>query len=140
MRNKNKKSLNKDLEKPGIAFEKAVAAIQKMMDPKANVEHNKKLRDRFGHLRQFDVVIKGKIGGHKIIGVIECKNLKRRVGTPDIDAFVTKTRDVNANITLIASKRGFSKQALEKAKDYGIGTISLLPTHQKESGFSVGVQ
>lgn len=111
-----------------------------MMDKNATITHNERLRDRHGHLRQFDVVIRAKVGGHNILGVIECKNLNKRVGTPEVDAFVTKARDVNANITLLASKKGFTKPALEKAKDYVIGTISLLSENPKECGFSIGNQ
>ena len=125
---------------PGIAFEKAVASIQQRMDPNSTVLHNVKLVDRLGHRRQFDVVIKGKIGGYEALGVIECKDLNKRVGTPEVDAFVTKARDVGANLTLLASKRGFTGPAIEKAKDYGIGTISLLNDGLKECGFYLGVQ
>jgi len=123
----------------GISFEKAVAAIQKMVDPTANVAHNERIRDRHGHLRQFDVVIRTKVAGRRILGVIECKDLKKRVGTPEVDAFVTKARDVNANIALIVSRRGFTKPALEKAKDYGIGMLSLLPKDPQDCDFSVGM-
>jgi len=130
---------SKKHKRRGTTFEKAVAAVQAMMDPKAQVEHNVRIRDLHGHLRQFDVVIRGKVGGHEILGVIECKDLKRKVGTPEVDAFVTKAQGVNANITLLASRRGFSKPALKEAKDYGIGTISLLPKDPRQSGFSVGL-
>jgi len=137
---RNRKAL-KDLGKRGVSFEKAVTAVQKMMDPKAKVFHNQKLKDIHGHWRQFDVVIRVQAAGRDLLGVIECKDFKRdKVGTPEVDAFVTKTRDVNADIALLASKRGFTKPALEKAKHYGIGTISLLPKDRNDAGFSVGQQ
>lgn len=126
-------------ELPGIAFEKAVTSIQEMMDPDASITHNVKLRDRHGHQRQFDVVIRGKVGGHPVLGVIECKDLNRRAGSPEVDAFVTKSRDINANIKVLASRRGFTKPALEKARDYGISTISLLPKDVRDSDFSLGM-
>ena len=125
--------------KPGTDFEKAVAAMQAMMGPNAIVTHDEKIRDRLGRLRQFDVVIRGKIAGHAILGVIECKDLKKPVGSPQVEAFVTKSRDVNANLKLLASKKGFYKPALEKAKDYGIGTISLLPDDTNDCGLYIGV-
>lgn len=124
----------------GISFEKAVSHVQKLMGRNTKVNHNEWLQDRLGQRRQFDVVIRGKLGGHELIGVIECKNWKRRVGTPEVDAFVTKTRDLNANFALIVSKKGFTKPALKKAKDHGVGTFSLLPSDPHDCGFSVGVR
>jgi hypothetical protein len=126
-------------QQPGITFEEAVTVIQEMMDPNASVTHNELITDRHGHKRQFDVVIRGKVGGHPVLGVIECKALRRKVGTPCVDAFVTKARDINASIKLIASKRGFTKPALEKARDYGVSTISLLPKDFRASDVSIGM-
>lgn len=125
-------------ERPGLSFERAVASVQSKMAPDASVTHNEYLIDNLGHRRQFDVVIRARTAGHAILGVIECKDLQRRVGTPDIDAFVTKARDVNANLTLLVSRRGFTKPAIERATHYGIGTMSLLADDSLDCGFRVG--
>ena len=113
-------------DQPGIAFEKAVAAIQSKIDPAAVVTHSEVLTDRLGHARQFDVVIRGVFAGQKMLGVIECKDLQGKVGTPAIDAFVTKTQDVNANFKVMMSRQGFSKPALAKCAHYGVQALSLL--------------
>ena len=128
------------MEKPGIKFEKLVYDIQKRLDPNTEVTHNEFIVDRLGHRRQFDVIIRGTSGGHPILGVIECKDLKKRVGTPEVDAFVTKSRDINANFSILASRKGFSKPDIEKAKDYGIGTISLLLNDGNDPGLTIGVR
>ena len=83
------------LENPGIAFEKVVAGIQAQIDPTSSVTHNETLTDRLGHSRQFDVVIRGSFAGQQMLGVIECKDLKRRVGNPEVDAFITKANEIN---------------------------------------------
>ncbi|MFC2108517.1 restriction endonuclease [Candidatus Bipolaricaulota bacterium] len=124
----------------GIDFEKTVAAFQQRLSPDSEVLHNALLVDRLGHKRQFDVAIRGTLGGHEVIGVIECKDWARRVGPRTVESFVTKTRDLNANLALIVSRRGFTTSALETARDYGIGTLSLLPDDPEDSGFSVGVR
>lgn len=111
---------------PGDPFEKLVAEIQARVDPNATVTHNEFLIDRLQQRRQFDVVIRGQFAGRSMLGVIECKDLKGKVGTPEVDAFHTKAQDVNANFKIIASRRGFSKPALVKAQHYGIGAVSLL--------------
>lgn len=121
-----------------IEFEKIVADIQAQVDANANVSHNRNLIDRHGHSRQFDVVIEGKFGGQDILGIIECKDYKKKVGTPEVDAFVTKSQDVNANLKILVSRRGFSKPAIQKAKNYGIQTFSLIPNDGVNLGFKVG--
>lgn len=113
-------------ERPGIAFEKAVAQVQAQFDPSATVSHNAVIEDRLGHRRQFDVVIRGSFSGQALLGVIECKDLKRKVGASEIDAFVTKSQDVNANLRLFMSRRGFTRSALQKCSHYGIQALSLL--------------
>jgi len=123
---------------PGIEFERIVAQIQQQVDPQASVTHNKRLTDRLGNSRQFDVVIEGRFAGQAILGVVECKDLKRRVGTQDVDAFVTKANDVRANFKILVSRRGFSTPAIAKAKHYGIQTLSLIPNDDVNIGFKVG--
>jgi len=122
----------------GIEFEKVVADIQAQVDPNADVIHNENIVDRLGQRRQFDVVIRGKFAGQDILGVIECKDLRKKVGTPEIDAFVTKSGDINANFKIVVSRRGFTKPAIEKARHYGIQTLSLLPNDKVNYGFRVG--
>ncbi len=125
-------------ENPDIEFEKVVSDIQTRIDPNAVVLHNQRIIDRHGHSRQFDVEIRGKFAGQDILGVIECKDLNKKVGTPEIDAFVTKSQDINANFKIIVSRKGFTKPAIEKAKHYGIQTLSLIPQDEVNHGFKVG--
>lgn len=113
-------------DRPGIAFEKVVAALQAQFDPAATVVHNDWLIDRLGHRRQFDVVVRGTFAGQQVLGVVECKDEARKVDNPTIDAFVTKSRDVNANLKVIISRKGFTKPALEKCADNGIQALSLM--------------
>jgi hypothetical protein len=123
---------------PGIAYEIAVATIQKRFDPFARVRHNEIIVDRIGHRRQFDVVIRGSFSGQPMLGVIECKDTSRKVGTPEIDAFITKANDINANFKIIVSRHGFSKNALEKCKHYGIKPLSLVTYEYFISNISIG--
>lgn len=124
---------------PGISFEEAVAAVQSLLDPSATVLHNQRLRDRVGHRRQFDVVIRARAAGHDVLGVIECKDLSRRVGSPEVNAFADKARNVNANIILMVSRQGFTTPALELARFNGIGTFSLLKHDHTSKGVTFGV-
>ncbi len=127
-------------ELPGIAFEKAVAAIQAQIDPVATVSHNETLDDRLGHARQFDIVIRGTFAGQQMLGIIECKDSKRRVGNPEIDAFVTKAQEINANFKIIISRSGFTKPALEKCAHYGIQALSLIEDDPANRKFFIGTR
>jgi hypothetical protein len=134
------KARPKAVDRPGIAFEKVVAAIQSQLDPAAAVTHDEVLEDRLGQSRQFDVVIRGLFAGQKMLGVIECKDLGRRVGTPEIDAFVTKSQDINANFKIMMSRQGFTKPALAKCVHYGIQALSLLNGDPENKKFFIGTR
>lgn len=121
-------------------FEEVVAGIQRLFTPDADVARNEILTDRLGHKREFDVVIRGRWSGRPILGVIECKNQKARVGTPEVEAFKEKAEKVHANIRLIISKSGFTEPAIEAAEHYGIGVLSLLQGDSRNVRFSIGSQ
>jgi len=127
-----------DANPPGIDFEKITAAIQQQMDQAAVVMHNERIVDRLGQSRQFDVVIRGTFAGQPMLGVIECKDYKGKVGTPDVDAFVTKSHDINANFKILVSRRGFSKPALDKCRHYGIQALSLTVNDPANKDFFIG--
>ena len=52
-------------------------------------------------------------------------------GTPEVDAFVTKSQDIKANLRVLISRRRFTKPALEKCAHYGIQALSLLGHTEK---------
>lgn len=133
---KKPKSESGDL--PGARLEKVVARIQQLMDPNSQVTHNERLEDRVGNTRQYDVVIRGRFGGRPILGVIECKDHSRKKGPDAVEQFAKKTENLGANIRMMVSKKGFTKQALALAKHENIACLSLLPHDPKLVGFEVG--
>lgn len=133
---KNRPTRNKNA--PGVTLENAVARIQQMMDPNSTVTHDELLEDRVGNKRQYDVVIRGRFGGRPVLGVIECKDHSRKKGPAPVEAFAKKTENLGANLRIIVSKKGFTKQALKLAKHENIGCLSLLPEDPEQVGFSIG--
>ena len=127
-----------EIIQPGLSLELVVAKIQQMMDLGSKVTHNEVLVDRVGNKRQYDVVIRGKFGGRPVLGVIECKDHSRKKGPSTIEAFAKKTENLGANLRLIVSRKGFTKQALTLAKHENIGCLSLLPDNPEQVGFSIG--
>jgi hypothetical protein len=126
-------------DRSGKSLEQVVGRIQQMMDARCSISYREKIENRLGISREFDVVIRGLFAGHPMLGVIECKDWSDKVGTPELDAFITKTRDINANLRMIVSPKGFTQPALDQAKDAGVGVLSLLPDDPIDAGFSIGV-
>ena len=124
---------------PGIAFEEAVADIQALFaGGECTVTHNERIIDRLGHRRQFDVVFRGKIAGHDVLGVLECKDLARALGPSEVEAFVTKSAAVRANVRAIVSRFGFSRKALDLCNHHGVRAMSLLKSSDDIRGVTVG--
>ena len=130
-----KKQRTEDL--PGISLEKAVAPVQQMMDKDSVVTHNETLADRLGNKRQFDVVIRGTFAGKDMLGVIECKDHKHRKGPADVEAFAKKSEHLGANLRMMVSRKGFTKQALVLANHEFISCYSLI-SNEFHNGLNFG--
>lgn len=133
-----KHSMRRKKDAPGVSLEKVVCRIQQMMDPDSSVTHNEWLEDRVGNKRQYDVVIRGRFGGRPVLGVIECKDHSRKKGPAAIEAFAKKTENLGANLRLVVSRMGFTKQTLKLAKHEHIGCLSLLPKDPVQMGLGIG--
>ena len=134
----DEKMNQKTIARPGTRLEEVVARIQQMMDPNSIVTHNEMLEDRVGNKRQYDVVIRGHFGGRPVLGIVECKDHNRKKGPDAVEAFAKKTDNLGANLRIMVTKKGFTKQALQLAKHENIGCLSLLPTPTEKIGFSIG--
>ena len=126
-------------KKSGESFDKLVTAFQKEMDSNSTVTHNEKIRDTNGILRQFDVVVRGKVNGFEVLCVIECKDRIRPAGIKSIEAFSRKAESVKADTYIFISKKGFSKSALRATYDDKIIPLSLLPNPKNGSDDTIGM-
>ncbi|HEY8096306.1 MAG TPA: restriction endonuclease, partial [Methylobacter sp.] len=122
---------------PGVALEKTVAELQKMMEPGAIVTRNEKLKDRLGIIRECDVVIRGTYAGTAILGIVECKDRSRKMGLGEIEAFKTKAEHLGANIRVMVSKKGFTASALKLATHENIKCLSVPPEEGARNGFQI---
>lgn len=96
-------------------FERLVAALHKAVDAGALV----KLDDTING-RQFDATIRFRRGLYDYLTVVECKDYERPVSVEKVEAFVTKSRDVHANVAVLASSSGFQSGAREVAQRHDI--------------------
>jgi hypothetical protein len=77
-------------------FERIVAAIHIDETKGATVVWNEQIKGR-----QFDVTIRFKQGLYDYLTIIECKKHTSRVSVDKVEAFVTKSRDANANKSIM---------------------------------------
>jgi hypothetical protein len=103
-------------------FEKLTAEIFAQLQGKqeyTSIEHDVKLPGKYGP-RQIDVLIRGKIGPIEILTIIECKDINKNLSISYIDELDSKMKDVSAHKAIIVARKGFSKNALKKARALGI--------------------
>ncbi len=96
-------------------FERLVAAVHKAADVGADVKWNDVINGR-----QFDVSIRFRKGLYDHLTVVECKNYEKPVSVDKVEAFVTKSRDIRANVAVLASSSGFQVGARDAALRHNI--------------------
>jgi hypothetical protein len=96
-------------------FERLVAAVHKAADAGAAVKWNDKINGR-----QFDVSIRFRRGLYDHLTVVECKDYETPVPVEKVEAFVTKSRDAQANVAVLASSSGFQSGARDVALRHNI--------------------
>lgn len=85
--------------------------------------------------REIDVLVTGRLAGQRIHVAIECKHLGRKVGSPEIDAFIGKLADVGlpTQTSIFVSTSGFSDPAVARAREVGLRTLILSGTDLSRS-------
>jgi hypothetical protein len=101
-------------------FERLVAAIHAAETGGATVKWDDKIDGR-----QFDVSLRFKHGLHQYLTVIECKDHAGRVQVGEVDALVTKARDVRANKAVMVSANGYQSGCKDVAQRHGIKLLHL---------------
>lgn len=84
------------------------------------VEVDKKLKDKNGIERQFDIYWEYASAGLIYKTVIECKDYNSSISIDRIDALIGKLQDFPNLRGLFATKKGYQSGAEEKAKKHGI--------------------
>jgi len=96
-------------------LERIVAGINSVTTQGAEVKWNERLNGR-----QFDVVVRFKVGTLRYLVLIEVKNRKRKACVSDVEAFVIKARAENASKSVFVTSAGFQSGAIKVAKQYGV--------------------
>lgn len=115
----------------GKAYEEFVGAIQQSLlnaekishIKNINVEVNKKITDKNGISRQFDVYWEFTLGGYEYKSVIECKDYASTITIDKIDAFIGKTADIPGLRLIYATKTGYQSGTQKKAEQHKIDLL-----------------
>ena len=85
------------------------------------IEQRKRISNRYGTLREFDIYWEYELDDIVKKVVIECKNYKSTIDIGMIDALVTKLGDIDDDLTpLVATKTGYQSGAKMAADYHGI--------------------
>ncbi|EGR2724462.1 restriction endonuclease [Vibrio parahaemolyticus] len=107
----------------GREYEEFVASLQKALFESEQwtelrniqIEQNKKIKDNFGILREFDLYWEYELAGITYKTVIECKDYASKVSIEKIDALLGKIRDIPDLKPIFATKTGYQSGAKAKA-------------------------
>lgn len=118
----------------GREAERIVESLERLLSgdlleiksPDSLYDHNS------GTFREVDVSIKGKIGSHTILVVIECRDRKRVQDVTWIEQLVSKKNGINANKMIALSTSDLSPAAKKLAKKNGIELRFLKDFNPKE--------
>ncbi|WP_436881651.1 restriction endonuclease [Enterobacter asburiae] len=97
-----------------------------------NIEKNKKIKDRSGIDREFDIYWEFEIGGNIYRSVIECKNYSSPVSIDKIDAFIGKTNDIPGLKLIYATRTGYQSGAKIKAEQHNIQLLVVREQHEDD--------
>lgn len=112
----------------GEDFNQLINIIEKSLYQNENASYKThvRLKDKqTDDMREFDIIVYAKIGHRTLLTSIECKNLRRKIDIPLIEAYSAKCRDTGIDRAVIVSSVGFSKGALKKAFKHNIDCLSL---------------
>ena len=107
----------------GVPYEHFVQKIQQAIinsEPHAKqkniiVEHDKKLIDRCGIERQFDLYWEYELGGFIYKNIVECKDYENGVPIDKLDALIGKMHDFPGIRPIIATRVKYQSGAIKKA-------------------------
>ena len=100
------------MARAGRTLEMLVAHLERVLlgNEGVTVQSPGHLRDKITEEdREFDVLVTITRAHHVLHIAFEVKDWKRKVGSPEVEQFVTKTRDTDIQGKVFVSSSGFSK-------------------------------
>lgn len=119
-------------------FEKLVAKLH--YTPGALVQHDATVQGRSGAEYQVDCAITYPAGPYSLTVLVSCKDWKKKVDRPPVTTWFATIEDCRANKGVVVSARGFTKEAIEYARDKNIELFHLKPMTPEEWAKEGGIQ
>lgn len=105
------------MPRKGRSFEKLIKLLEELGTSGLQIKSPDFIKDNItGQLREVDISIRGCVGTHDILVVIECRDRKIKQGVEWIEQISEKTKDIGANKVIAVSSKGFTVSAINKAK------------------------
>lgn len=119
------------MKNDGKKYEEFVKNIQKSLIEAEKISHlinvkiesNKKIKDRSGIDREFDIYWEFELGGQKYKTIIECKDYSSPISIEKIDALIGKTHDIPGLKLIYATRTGYQNGAKIKAEQHNIDLL-----------------
>lgn len=105
------------MAREGREFEKLIAVLEKGLGgADIKITSPDYIEDKAtGEKREVDISLKGKIGSHEILVIIECRDRRNKQDVTWIEQIATKKDDIGAHKAIAVSSSGFSDGAKRKA-------------------------
>lgn len=101
-------------------IEKTVQALEKILDPGAEIRHNEQLPELdTGILRQCDITIRSGKPPRQTLTIVEVQDRSRKVTLPIYDAWYRKREKLGAQHLICVSTTGFPNSVIKCAKKTG---------------------
>lgn len=129
-----KKHPNKRKQRPGKHFEQATKKVFQKIMPTKTVLSNVEVKGILtGGSREIDVQVLEENGIDFL--AVECKDEKSPVGTPTVEGWYGKLRELGATNSAIVSNSGFNRRARRYAEQSGISLYNLVDSSDSKVKF-----
>jgi hypothetical protein len=97
-------------------YENEVFETLQLYYPTAHIEKNVKKKGVYSQKdRQVDIYIEEVVGGKSIKIFVECKYYNKTIDVKTVESFISMASDLQADIGLMITEKGFSKTAIKRA-------------------------
>ena len=111
-------------------FQRVILLARTHLAAGATVTESRMLRDNItGTEREVDICVEGELAGDLVTISIECRDQGRKCDVKWIEEMKAKHERLPTNLLILVSSSGFSQEAEDVAKTYGIKLITLRELH-----------
>lgn len=87
--------------------------------PDGEILKNQKIIGTFSkRSRQIDILVKAKLIGKNIFGVIDCKKFSKKIDVKTVESFIGFLEDIGANLGVLITNIGYTKSAINRITNY----------------------